>query len=122
MQNIKTIQISQPITNFQNKSTLPPLSIAAKEAKIKISAIFSEYNLAFQIPDHMTEVLKSVFTDKVIAKKITLNRIRCTNIVKQMIAKVETEETVSNLKNANFSTLVDESTDFCDIKFMCTLV
>lgn len=84
--------------------------------------MFAEHNLAFQISDHMIKILKSAFTDSVIAKEITLNRNKCTNIVKRTITKVETEETISNLKTVNFSILVDESTEICDIKFMCTLV
>jgi len=52
--------------------------------------MFAEHNLAFQISDHTIKVLKSAFTDSAIAKEITLNRYKCTNIVKQIIAKVET--------------------------------
>lgn len=87
-----------------------------------IAALFAEHNLAFQISDHLIKVLSDSFTDSTIVKEVTLNRKKCSNIVKKVIAKVETEETVTHLKNVKFSILVDESTDICDKKFMCTLV
>lgn len=87
-----------------------------------MAALFAEHNLAFQISDHLTKVISDSFTDSTIAKEVSLNRKKCSSIVKKIIAKIETEETVSYLKNVKFSILVDESTDICDTKFMCTLV
>jgi len=67
-------------------------------------------------------VVKKSFYDSNIAQSITLNRTKCTSIIKNVLNTVETEETIKNLKNVKFSILVDESTDITDHKFMCTLV
>lgn len=53
---------------------------------------------------------------------MTLNRTKCTSIVKNVIANVESVETINNLRHFPFSILVDESTDVTDQKFMCALV
>lgn len=66
--------------------------------------------------------MKKSFKDSDIAKNVTLNRTKCTNIIKNVLSTVETDETISNLKVCKFSILVDESTDITDTKFMCTLV
>jgi len=47
---------------------------------------------------------------------------KCSNLVKNVVAKRETEKVVDNLKNRKFSILVDESTDISENKVMCTLV
>jgi len=66
--------------------------------------------------------LENVFTDSTIAKDMTLNRTKCTSIVKNVIANVESAESLNNLRRLPFSILVDESTDITDHKFMCALV
>ena len=89
-----------------------------KEAEIRLAAFFAEHNLALHLSDHLTEVIGKCFTDSTIAKNMTLNRTKCTNIVKNVIANVESAETINNLRHLPFSVLVDESTDITDHKFM----
>lgn len=86
-----------------------------------MASFFAEHNIAFAVADHLIQVMKKSFIDSDIAKNVTLNRTKCTNIIKNILSTVETDETISNLKVCKFSILVDESTDITDTKFMCTL-
>jgi len=52
---------------------------------------------------------------------LSLARKKCSSIVKNVIAKRETEKIVEDLKS-KFSILIDESTDISDTKLMCILV
>jgi len=82
-----------------------------KSAEIKLATFFAEH-----IP-----LIKDIFNDSEIAQDISLARTKCSHIIKNIIAKRETEKIVDNLKTRYFSILVDESTDISDHKVMCTL-
>lgn len=119
--NLQTIKSS---TNIESafKNVKPDQNVAVKEAEIRLESFFAEHNVAFVVADHLIQVIKKSFKDSDIAKNVTLNRTKCTNIIKNILSTVETDETISNLKICKFSILVDESTDITDTKFMCTLV
>lgn len=107
--------LQRPTSDSEKKQSV-------KEAEIRLAAFFAEHNLAFHLSDHLTDVIGKCFTDSAIAKDLTLNRTKCTSIVKNIIANVESTETINNLRHLPFSILVDESTDITDHKFMCALV
>lgn len=93
-----------------------------KRAEIKLSAFFANHNIAFQVVDMLTPVLKDIFTDSKIAQGIQLHRKKCTSIINNVIAPIEIEETVQIIRKCPFSVLIDESTDICTQKFLCVLV
>lgn len=121
IENVKVIKNSRNIEE-SFKNIKPEQSVAVKEAEIRLASFFAEHNVAFQVADHLLHVIKKSFYDSNIAQSITLNRTKCTSIIKNVLNTVETDETIKNLKNVKFSILVDESTDLTDHKFMCTLV
>jgi len=53
---------------------------------------------------------------------LSLDRIKCINIVKEVLAKRKVEKIVQILQTCNFSILIDESTNIFDTKLMCVLV
>ena len=93
-----------------------------KQAEIKLATFFAEHNVAFQVIDHVTPLVKEIFPDSKIAQDLQMKRSKCTNIIKKIVAKVETDEIVDNIKTTPFSVLVDESTDISLHKFLCVLV
>ncbi|XP_008184253.1 uncharacterized protein LOC103309756 [Acyrthosiphon pisum] len=110
IENLKVIKNSRNIEE-SFKNTKPEQSVAVKETEIRLASFFAEHNVAFQVADHLLHVMKKSFYDSNIAQSITLNRTKCTSIIKNVLNAVETDETVNNLKNVKFSILVDESTD-----------
>ncbi|KAK3916901.1 Zinc finger protein 862 [Frankliniella fusca] len=69
-----------------------------KTAEISIGAVFAEHNIAINTADHLIEVFKKSATDSLIIKDVTLDRTKCSAIVRNVIAKTEFEETVENLR------------------------
>lgn len=119
-ENLKSIENTPNIKSiFQiNSSEVNKV----KTAEIKISAFFSEHNIAFQTIDHLIPVLKNVLPDSKILENLTLGRTKCTQIIKEVITPLEEEELINNIKKNSFSILIDESTDITNKKNLCCLV
>ena len=92
-----------------------------KKAEIMLAAFFTEHNVAIMVADHLVALIKKLFHDSEIAKKLTLDRTKCTAVMKNVLAKMEKEVIVQDLKTVPFSVLVDESTDVANVKNMCLL-
>lgn len=54
-----------------------------KEAEIKISMFITEHNISFRTSDHLVALIKSVYPESEVIKKITCNRSKATAIVKK---------------------------------------
>ncbi|EZA58240.1 hypothetical protein X777_01197 [Ooceraea biroi] len=93
-----------------------------KRAEIKLAAFFAEHNVAFSTVDHLIPLLKYICINPEIVQDLSLARKKCSSIVKNVIAKFETEKVVEILKASKFSVLIDETTDISDNKIMCILV
>ncbi|KAK3931067.1 Zinc finger protein 862, partial [Frankliniella fusca] len=93
-----------------------------KVAEIKLASFFVDTNVAFNASDKLVAVSKQAFKDSKIAKDVTLGRDKCNAIVRNVIAKTETELLVQDLKVSLFSIMVDESTEHCSDKSMCVVV
>lgn len=122
--NVKGLRGGMSMTSFTktNEQNSKKEIINVKSAEIKLSSFFATNNMAFQTVDLLVPVLKQIFPDSKIMEKVQLHRKKCTSIVKNVIAPVETYDTVSIIKNCHFSALVDESTDISMHKFLCILV
>ncbi|EZA62168.1 hypothetical protein X777_06119 [Ooceraea biroi] len=93
-----------------------------KRAEIKLAAFFAEHNVAFSTVDHLIPLLKDICINPEIVQDLSLARKKCSSIVKNVIAKFETEKVVEILKTSKLSVLIDETTDISDNKIMCILV
>ena len=123
IKNVKAMQHNRSVVACFSKKSEESIHVdKVKTAEIRLATFFAEHNVAFATVDHLIPVLKEAFPDSKIASDVTLGRTKCTNIVKNVLAKVETDKTVQTLKHVKFSILVDESTDISDSKNMCVLV
>lgn len=95
---------------------------AIKRAEIKICGFLAEHNISFNTMDHLTDVLKEAFPDSKIAEGLHLGRTKSTNIVKHVIGQNHKDELINDLKNTNFSIIIDESTDVGTVKTLCICV
>lgn len=93
-----------------------------KIAEIKLGGFFAEHNIAFNVMDHMVEILKSIFPDSKICNKINLKRTKVTNIIKHVIAPSSKNDLANILKATKFSMMIDESTDVACESTMCIIV
>jgi len=119
--SIRAQQIIKQFTATQsNEDTL--LNDKVKIAEIKLSRFFAEHNIAFNVMDHMVDLLKSIFPDSKICDKIKLKRTKVTNIIKNVIAPSSKNDLANILKNTKFSMMIDESTDVSCESTMCIVV
>lgn len=108
-------------TAFGQVSKEEKVEKEVKKAEIGLAAFFVEHNIAIMAADHLVELVKKLFHDSEIAKRVTLDRTKCTAVMKNILAKSEKEQIVLDLKTVPFSVLVDESTDVANFKNMCLL-
>lgn len=83
------------------------LGKSTKEAEIRLSAFVAEHNLAFNVVDHLVDVVKTACNDSPIAKGITCGRTKAAAIVKNVIEEQSREELCELLRRESFSLLVD---------------
>ena len=79
--------------------------------EIELVAFLVENNLPFSLADRMVPFLKRRIKDSEKIKKITLDRKKVTQILKNVFVPVHKEKLKNILKNKKFCILVDESTD-----------
>ncbi|KAK3920716.1 Zinc finger protein 862 [Frankliniella fusca] len=120
--NVKSVRSNQTVDNMFNKNDAARKHAdAVKRAEIQMSAFFAENNIPFLAADQLLKVQKKVLKDSPTVKDMKLGRDKCNAIVRNVIAKVETEELVGILKKNLFCILLDESTDAGNDKAMCVL-
>lgn len=95
---------------------------AIQNAEVKLTGFLVEHNLSFKTVDHLTELLKNIFSDSKIAQKISLKRTKATAIATAVIGETEKEILASKLKRNKFSVISDESTDISTQKSSCIVV
>jgi len=93
-----------------------------KKAEISIAAFFCEHNSSILSCEHLVKVVKRAAKDSAIVKDVKLGRTKCSAIVRNVIAKTETEALAEELQKTVFSVMIDESTDVSNKKNMCILV
>ncbi|XP_046975618.1 uncharacterized protein LOC124541725 [Vanessa cardui] len=106
------------LASFVAKKDPPHIQIA----EVKLTGFFVEHNLAYSTVDHLTELLKNIFTDSQIAQKISLKRTKATSIATAVIGDSEKEIIANKLKYNKFSVITDESTDISTQKSSCIVL
>ncbi|CAN8007361.1 unnamed protein product [Ixodes pacificus] len=87
-----------------------------------MSAFVAEHALSFKAMDHLGELAKVVFRDSAIARGVSLHKTKCESIIKNVLAKAETEVLAHRLGASKFSIFVDEGTDITNTKLLCCVV
>lgn len=118
----KNFTHQQTITNFAKISVPDPHKNKVKKAEIQLTVFFAEHNIAIQAIDHLVALLKNIAPDSKIIQDMNLKRTKCTEILKNVLCEVETQELIQHLQNHKFSILVDETTDISVKKQLCVLV
>lgn len=73
-------------------------------------------NIAFNISDHLSKIIRSSFEDSEIARNYTSNRTKATAIINNVTGSVGFERTLHLIKNYKITLIVDESIDTGSIK------
>lgn len=108
-QNVKHIQnMSSQNQSLEVKKKLSHKD-KVKRAEIKLSAFFAEHNVALCITDHLVPLLKDICLEPEVVQDFSLGRLKCINIIQNVIAKREVEKIIDNLQTRKFSILIDES-------------
>lgn len=115
--NVLKTRGQQSMSSFFQKETVHTRNVS--EAEIKLANFFANHNVAFSVVEHLVPVLKDCFSDSSVAKDLKLGRSKTTEIVKNVLAKKETGDLVTELKRVYFSVLIDESTDISNNKIFC---
>ena len=71
----------------------------------------AEHNLAFNVSDHFTKLVRKMFPDSKIAQKFGSSRTKTTQIVKRALAPKLHQEVVEKCRSSPFSLSIDESND-----------
>lgn len=72
---------------------------------------FIEHNIAFDVADHLMDLIKSFDKNSPVLQKMTGDRTKVTKLVTNVVGEFSFNELVNYLKLNNFSIMVDESTD-----------
>jgi len=72
-----------------------------KNAEIIFSSFMADHNIAFCNVEHLVPMLRNTLPDSQILKDVQLHRKKCIFIMKNVIAKVETENLINILKTVN---------------------
>lgn len=91
-----------------------------KQNEIRIASFIAEHNLAINVSDHLTELIKSICLSGMQPSqvcKMSCDRTKCTGIVINVIGKF-----ISELKVKKCSLIVNESTDISSEKHLDLVV
>ncbi|EFN81231.1 hypothetical protein EAI_00132, partial [Harpegnathos saltator] len=120
--NMLIRNVNPSVSLTVNNNTFEDHATKVKIAEIKLAAFYATHNIAFEIVNDVIPLLKDIFTDSHIAKDLTLSRRKCTQIIRNIVAKRANEKLISNLLNIRFSISLDESTSVTNDKILCILV
>lgn len=104
-----------PASTFFPKQTSKTTELVAR-AEIKIAGVLAAHSVSFNLMDHLSDVLKDVFSNPKVAEEFSMKRTKATAIVTNVIGKSYKEELAKKLKETKFSVLSEESTDVGSIK------
>ncbi|XP_032673098.1 uncharacterized protein LOC116844993 isoform X2 [Odontomachus brunneus] len=93
-----------------------------KEAENKLITFYAEYDIALDSLGHMIRFLQEICIYPEITSDIALSRRKCTQLIKNVIGKHATENTIENLKQQKFSVIIDESITVTNDKILSILV
>lgn len=81
-----------------------------QRAEIKLSACLAAHNVPFLFMDHLLPTLKSALPDSEILKSVEMKRMKCTQVVTNVIGGEHKKSLIEKLREVKFSILTDEST------------
>lgn len=105
-ERMKNINTSQKLNILFQRSTDEKVKLIEHKkqvanAEIVLSSYIAEHNTALSNIEHLVPVLKNIFPTCKIAQDLQLSRKKCTAIIKNVIAKTETDELIDILKSVS---------------------
>lgn len=97
------------------------LSLAASEAEIRLALLVAE-KCSFNTTDDITEFCKKAFHDSEVAANLKIKRMKCRDIVVNVLSHQFMRDIRSNIGNERFSLIIDESTDISDLKLLAVVI
>ena len=99
----------------------PNVETQVNLAMIYMVCFIAEHNLAYNIADHMPDLLRKMFPDSQIAAQLHMKRTKCSEVAKKM-SSVLTEDLAVRLRANPFSLIIDETTDKSKIQCLTLVV
>lgn len=102
-----------PLASFVDRRPREPCSSSSddlKVAELRLAAHLAVHG-SFLTVDHLTPVISGCFSDSVLASAVTLGRTKCAALVTKVLGPTFREELLKDMTAAQYSLIVDESTD-----------
>ncbi|CAH2100904.1 unnamed protein product [Euphydryas editha] len=114
--------VKQPtLTSMLSSSSQNPKQ-AAKKGGIKMACFIAEHNLSLNVASHLTKLIRAVCPDSKVAEELSMSRTKARAIIVNVIGETAQKNLIENLRENNFSLLVDESPDKSTIKHLALIV
>lgn len=88
----------------------PGSSNELKAVELRLSAHVAAHG-SFPTADHLAPVISGCFSDSALSSAITLGRTKCAALVTKVLGPTFRDELLKDMTGANYSLIVDESTD-----------
>jgi hypothetical protein len=118
LSKVKSLLKQPTLTALPSVSRANLLTTKVKTAEIKLSAFVIEHNISFNTMDHLSELIRTTFSDSEIAKNVKCNRTKTRAIITNVIGSYSSDIIIDVLQKEKFSLIVDESTDKGTIKHL----
>ena len=119
--NCSAIQKQRSVLQMPTTSKETTLTEKVNCSESHLAAFVAEHDVAFNVAEHLPNLIKTVCPDSEISNKINCSRAKTTAIVNNVIGKSSFEELISLLRSNKFSLIVDESTDKGCVKHLAVV-
>lgn len=116
--NCLAIRNQRSVFEIPSVSNNNTFKMKTKISEIHLAAFIAEHDIAFNVAEHLPNLIRTVCPDSEIAKNIHCSRTKTASLTKNVIGEHSKEELVSILQTSKFSLIVDESTDKGCIKHL----
>jgi len=106
----------------KNVESITDFTKAVKTAELRLVAYIVEHNLPFSAIEHLPHLIRAVGNDINVMNAIKVGRTKCTAIIKNVLGTCSFNSLVEELRNSQFSLMIDESTDAGTIKHLALVV
>lgn len=122
--NARVIKNQNTLTNFiiSVTSEYDQKVKALKSAELRIAAFIVEHNIPLSTANHLPQLISAICPDSQIAQEIKCAATKSSGIIKHVLGEYNFLQLIDQLKNKNFSLLVDESTDRGPVKHLALVV
>lgn len=101
---------------------LTDLQKSVIKLELALSALVVARNVAYLFCNHFVPLLKRFLPDSEIMKRVSLDRLKATWLVKDVLASAQRARLINILNSQRFSIIIDESTDISTCHSFCIIV